>query len=228
MKTGPATALAGGAIAYNLAVTNDGPDEAVSVALSDQLPDAVAFGSIAAPEGWACANASGTVTCTAGAMAIGATAQLEITATVACAAEGTPVANTASVTAETADPAPADNASSASTTIVNPAPVISGVAVDKPVLGPPNHRMVDVEVAYSVSDNCGPVTTRLEVASSEPADGAGDGDTAVDWEVIDASHVRLRAERSGAGSGRVYTIAVIATDATGGTSRASVTVSVPK
>ena len=42
-------------------------------------------------------------------------------------------------------------------------------------------------------------------------DGTGDGDTSPDWEVIDAHHVLLRAERAGNGSGRIYTITVTVT-----------------
>ena len=42
-------------------------------------------------------------------------------------------------------------------------PIIRGLAVDKPLLWPGNHRMVIVELAYSVVDNCGPVTTELAI-----------------------------------------------------------------
>ncbi|HEX8290372.1 MAG TPA: HYR domain-containing protein [Pyrinomonadaceae bacterium] len=107
-------------------------------------------------------------------------------------------------------------------------PVISGAAATPPSLWPPDHRMVDVTVDYAAAD-CSPggVTTALEVSSNEPADGAGDGRTATDWQVVDAHHVRLRAERAGVGAGRVYTITITATDAAGNASARSVTVSVP-
>src|SRR5689334_6007828 len=36
----------------------------------------------------------------------------------------------------------------------------------------------------------------LSVSSNEPTDGPGDGHTAPDWEVVDAHHVLLRAERA--------------------------------
>jgi hypothetical protein len=48
-----------------------------------------------------------------------------------------------------------------------------------------------------------------------------------DWEITGALTVNLRAERSGSGSGRVYTILVEAQDASGNTTRERVTVSVP-
>lgn len=102
-------------------------------------------------------------------------------------------------------------------------PVISGVSVDNPVLWPPNHQMVTVTVSYDATDNCGPVTSTLSVTSNEAV-----GDTSPDWEVVDASRVRLRAEREGSGNGRVYTITITSTDASGNSSTKTVTVSVLK
>ncbi|MDQ3804513.1 MAG: alpha-amylase family glycosyl hydrolase, partial [Acidobacteriota bacterium] len=97
------------------------------------------------------------------------------------------------------------------------APALSGLSVSPSVLSTPNHKMVDVAVSYTAADDNGAVTCTLAVASNEPDDGAGDGDTAPDWEVLDEHHVRLRAERAGAGAGRVYTVKITCTDAAGNT-----------
>lgn len=74
-------------------------------------------------------------------------------------------------------------------------PVISGVSASQSVLWPPNHLMADVSVDYGVTDDCGTPACTLSVASSEPSEGLGDGDTPVEFEVLDGHHVRLRAER---------------------------------
>jgi hypothetical protein len=105
-------------------------------------------------------------------------------------------------------------------------PTVSAATVDKPSLWPPNHRMVDVTVNYTASDNC-PVNCTLSVTSNEPINGLGDGDTAPDWEIVDAHHVRLRSERSGKGNGRTYTITVTCNDGSNTVVR-TVTVTVPK
>jgi hypothetical protein len=86
--------------------------------------------------------------------------------------------------------------------------------------------MVDVAVSYTATDKCEAVDTTLSVSSNEPVNGAGDGNTAPDWEIVDAHHVRLRAERSGRGNGRIYTIIITASDSHGNTSNQTVSVSV--
>lgn len=106
-------------------------------------------------------------------------------------------------------------------------PKISSVTVDKPSLWPANHKMVDVTLNYDVTDNCGPVTCQISVISNEPINGTGDGDTSPDWEIVGLHHVRLRAERSGKGNGRVYPIKIICTDSSRNSTSRTVTVTVP-
>jgi hypothetical protein len=70
------------------------------------------------------------------------------------------------------------------------------------------------------------------ITSDEPVNGLGDGDTAPDWAVQQAGvstyDVSVRAERSGLGDGRVYTIGAVAMDRAGNASPArSGTVTVP-
>jgi uncharacterized repeat protein (TIGR03803 family) len=106
-------------------------------------------------------------------------------------------------------------------------PTISDIAVTPNVLWPPNHKMVEVTVNYTATDDCSAVSNVLSVTSNEAPNGAGNG-TAPDWVIEDSHHVQLRAERSDAGTGRVYTITVISSDNAGNSSTRTVTVTVPK
>ena len=92
-------------------------------------------------------------------------------------------------------------------------PTITGLTPSKRVLAPPNHKMVDITLAYTINDNCvsSPNVT-INIGSNEPENGTGDGDTNTDWEIIDDHHIRLRAERAGQGTGRIYTITVTVND----------------
>ena len=127
----------------------------------------------------------------------------------------------------------ATNTASCSTTITvvdTNAPVITAAAATPNVLWPPNHKMVEVKVRATVTDACSATAWKvIGVRSSEPDNGLGDGDTARDWEITGDHAVKLRAERSGTGSGRVYTLTLQAQDAAGNLSATrTVTVKVPK
>lgn len=106
-------------------------------------------------------------------------------------------------------------------------PTITGVGADKPVLSPPNHKMVNVGVNYLAADNGSPITCALSVSSNEPVNGTDDGDTVPDWEIVDANNVRLRSERSGTGNGRIYTITITCADGSGNFAVKTTTVTVP-
>ena len=137
------------------------------------------------------------------------------------------ISNTAVMTSTTSDPNSTNNQATATVAASNPAPAILDASVSESVLWPPNHKMVDVTVNYTIADNCGAVTTALSVMSNEPVNGGNDGNTSADWIVVDAHHVQLRAERAGGGSGRVYTINITSTDSAGNSSSSTVFVTVP-
>ena len=96
------------------------------------------------------------------------------------------------------------------------------------MLWPANHKYVTVEATVSVSDNTDPnPALTVSVTSNEPDNGDDDGDTVNDIVIVDSDTFQLRAERSGVGTGRVYTITYQVTDACGNSTVASATVTVP-
>ena len=108
-------------------------------------------------------------------------------------------------------------------------PVISSLTASSASLWPPNHKMVAITLAASASDAVGLSSLKIiSATSSETDNGLGDGDTAGDIEITGALTLNLRAERSGIGNGRVYTITVQARDAAGNATIKTVAVSVPK
>ena len=91
-------------------------------------------------------------------------------------------------------------------------PTITGLTPSKRILAPPNHKMVNITLDYIINDNCSTPNVTINITSNEPVNGTGDGDTDPDWEVVDDHHIRLRAERSAQGNGRIYTITVTVDD----------------
>jgi len=136
-----------------------------------------------------------------------------------------------SVTLTVTDASGASDSCTATVTVVDTdAPMIGAVSASPNVLWPPNHKMVAVAVIANATDNCSaaPVCKIVSVMSNEPVNGLGDGDTAPDWMVSGDLAVKLRAERSGIGSGRIYTITVGCADASGNSSSNMTVVTVPK
>jgi len=109
------------------------------------------------------------------------------------------------------------------TVIDNLPPVITNVTPDKSFLWAPDNKMVPVNIAITSVENCpgtGVTTCQVVGITSNEIDNDG----VADWEITGNNSVRLRAERWGTGTGRVYTITVRCTDGSGNFSEATTTV----
>lgn len=100
-------------------------------------------------------------------------------------------------------------------------------------LWPPNHKMVLVATGISASDIVdGTTNVDVTVSSNEASNGRGDGNTDSDYEIVTNSDgsvdVYVRAERSGKGNGRTYSITMSSSDNAGNTASESLEVSVAK
>jgi len=126
------------------------------------------------------------------------------------------------VTLRATDTAGATDTDDVLIAVVDTTPPALAVAPFPQALWPPNHRIVQVEVAVTAEDACGSATVVLaSVTSSEPdnATGKGDGNTIDDIQGADIGladfELGLRAERAGTGEGRIYRMTYVATDAGG-------------
>jgi bacillolysin len=106
------------------------------------------------------------------------------------------------------------------------------VSVSPTSLWPPNHTMRPINATVTVQDNCpNPTYVLTSITSNEPDNGTDDGDTPNDIQnsVFGTADLafRVRSERSGIGTGRIYTATYTVTDGSGNVAVASATVTVP-
>lgn len=108
----PDPIAAGGLLTYTIAVTNNGPDDATGVVLTDTIPASTTFVSSSTTKGSCSGNPS--ITCNIGALANGETAT--VTIRVIPNTTGT-ITNTASTTRNEPDSNSANNADTDITTV---------------------------------------------------------------------------------------------------------------
>ncbi|HET6248072.1 MAG TPA: LEPR-XLL domain-containing protein [Tepidisphaeraceae bacterium] len=166
-NTGPASATAGTAITYTVTVTNNGPDDAQSVSLSDPVPANETFASVTAPAGWTRtdstpAGGTGTLTFTNPTLASGASGTFFIVEQVASsAAKASTLSNIATVSTATTDTNNTNDSSTATST-VDTAADISVVKTG------PATAIAGNDITYTITiHNAGP--------SDSPAEGLSDG-----------------------------------------------------
>jgi hypothetical protein len=125
-------------------------------------------------------------------------------------------------------------------TIQDTTPPELSVSVSPAILWPPDHKMVLLTPTWTVSDICdeSPTVKLVGITMNEADktltydamfdDTLGDGRTANDIQVGQDGLIYLRAERSGTGTGRIYTLTWQASDDSGNVTRRSATVTVPR
>jgi uncharacterized repeat protein (TIGR01451 family) len=226
----------GALLTYSLVVANNGPNPADLVEVVDTFPAEVSVVSTAAD----CAEASGVVVCELSGLTGGTSIERVLTVdTAEVCADGVPVplTNTATVENVTAtagpDVDPTDNSDTIVTQTVDSTPPVLVVDASPDTLWPPDHRMHEIILTFTVTDTCddNPTIRLLSVTSDEPDNGVGDGNSVSDIQGADLgtadTSIELRAERHGGGDGRVYTLTYEVEDASGNASSATATVTVP-
>jgi len=124
---------------------------------------------------------------------------------------------------------------SATVTVVDTEAPVVRVRAEPWYLWPPNHTLREVDVRLRIADRCSGAddfdVVLVDVKSNEADNGTGDGDTRDDIQGADIGTddrvVRLRAERSGNGRGRVYTLIYRVSDGSGNETQAEAKVYVP-
>ncbi|MDX2381720.1 MAG: hypothetical protein QNM02_18425, partial [Acidimicrobiia bacterium] len=118
IKTTSATeVLPGQSFTWDMVVTNNGPDEAVSLVITDQVPAPLVL-TDAGSSDFDCTTSGNTMTCTKPSLAVGAMGTIQITTLVPAGTQ--PVSNlvnVADVTAATPDPEPNNNSDASATSI---------------------------------------------------------------------------------------------------------------
>ena len=159
---------AGTALVYTVTASNEGPDDAANVVMSDPLPAGTTFQSVSAPGGWNCSvpavGAGGTVVCSNATFAVGG-AVFAITVNVGAAVtNGTVLTNTASISSTTPDPHPGDESASADTTVTTTPTTV--VSITKTAA--PDPVTVGTDLTYTITATNAGNGTLESAAVSDP------------------------------------------------------------
>ena len=113
----PDPVIVGQNVTYITTITNNGPDTAHNVKVTDNLPDSLTFVSCAATAGGVCSGKANSQTVTFPSLAKGASATITIVATVSDSLpEGMKINNTVTIESPTPDPDRSDNSATVGST----------------------------------------------------------------------------------------------------------------
>ncbi|MGB2984152.1 MAG: hypothetical protein WBC63_09910, partial [Candidatus Bipolaricaulia bacterium] len=154
---------AGDTITFTITVTNNGPDTATGVSLTDGLPAGLAFVSATPSAGTSYDNGPGVWT--VGGLPAGSSATLTVTATVDSGTGGDSLTNTVSVTAaDQADPVSGNNSASATVT-----PTLVDIAVVKTVDEPAPGEGDTIVFTITLTNNGPDLATEVWIEDILPA-----------------------------------------------------------
>jgi trimeric autotransporter adhesin len=172
-------------LVYTLNVTNNGPNTATGLTLTDTLPAGVMYQS-ATGTGWSCSQAAGVVTCTNPTLANGASSNVSITIT-APATAGT-ITNTATVTSALPDLTPANNTNIMQVTTVNPPNADLVMTKTAPATAKTSNT---IQYTLSVSNNGPSSTNNITVTDTLPASVTYQTSYGTDWICTYTSATRI-------------------------------------
>jgi len=158
-----ATLVAGLPVTFTVTATNNGPQVATGVTVSDPVPAGLT-GVTATATGASCTVAA-TVTCTVPDMTVGQSVPIQVTGTLQPSRDpGTSLTNTASITGSRTDPNPGNN----SATVIGIATTAADVSIQKSYA--PTTPIAGQDVTYTLTThNDGPSEAR-NVAILDPLD----------------------------------------------------------
>ena len=122
-RDSPDPVVAGQNITYTIIVTNNGPDAASNVTVTDIVPPGTTFQSLNSPAGWVCltppVNGTGTITCATTSLELSHPAVFTLIVKVnALAPDGSSIDNRVIVGSDAADPNPNNNSASVRTSVI--------------------------------------------------------------------------------------------------------------
>ncbi|HEX7150879.1 MAG TPA: IPTL-CTERM sorting domain-containing protein [Thermoanaerobaculia bacterium] len=165
------TAAPGGTFSYTISLTNNGPDAAANVVMTDILPADLQFVSINAPAGFTCVNpavnTNGTVTCSAATLANGTTAIFTLTVRVSPSATSGTVTNGVTVTSATDDGTPGNDSDNAPAVPI--APAEADLSITKSTASTTATTGSNVTYTITVSNNGPTAATNVVVSDDLPA-----------------------------------------------------------
>jgi uncharacterized repeat protein (TIGR01451 family) len=178
LKAGPATATFNAFVDFTVIVTNNGPNTATNVVISDPTPSNLIFIS----------NSGGCTTpypCTVPSLA--SNSQVSIVSRYRVTADTGTIVNTSTVTSSATDPAPGNNSSSSTVAIVKPAtcpqaPILNAPVGSTPVASPITFSWSSVPGAtYIVSITSGGITQTVATNTNSTTQNLPNG--AYTWSV---------------------------------------------